>query len=120
MMELDTIFCGDALDVLRTLPDNSVHCCITSPPYYALRDYGMDGQIGREERPAQYVARLTEVFSEVRRVLLPSGTLWLNIADTYCGTGRTRRIQAAGTNRVYRLRSEWKMSKQRICRRKRL
>ena len=87
MMELDTIFCGDALDVLRTLPDSFVHCCITSPPYYALRDYGVDGQIGREERPAQYVARLTEVFSEVRRVLLPSGTLWLNIADTYCGTG---------------------------------
>ena len=87
MMELDTIFCGDALDVLRTLPDNFVHCCITSPPYYALRDYGVDGQIGREDTPAQYVARLTEVFSEVRRVLLPSGTLWLNIADTYCGTG---------------------------------
>ena len=87
MMELDTIFCGDALDVLRTLPDNFVHCCITSPPYYALRDYGVDGQIGRENTPAQYVARLTEVFSEVRRVLLPSGTLWLNIADTYCGTG---------------------------------
>ena len=65
----------------------SVHCCITSPPYYALRDYGVDGQIGREDTPAQYVARLTEVFSEVRRVLLPSGTLWLNIADTYCGTG---------------------------------
>ena len=81
-MELDTIFCGDALDVLRTLPDNFVHCCITSPPYYALRDYGMDGQIGSEDTPAQYVARLTEVFSEVRCVLLPSGTLWLNIADT--------------------------------------
>ena len=73
MMEIDTIFCGDALDVLRTLPDNFVHCCITSPPYYALRDYGVDGQIGREDTPAQYVARLTEVFSEVRRVLLPSG-----------------------------------------------
>ena len=87
MMELDTIFCGDALDVLRTLPDNSVHCCITSPPYYALRDYGVDGQIGREDTPTQYVARLTDVFSEVRRVLLPNGTLWLNIADTYCGTG---------------------------------
>lgn len=87
MMESDTIFCGDALDVLRTLPDNFVHCCITSPPYYALRDYGMDGQIGREDTPAQYVARLTEVFSEVRRVLRPNGTLWLNIADTYCGTG---------------------------------
>ena len=87
MMESDTIFCGDALDVLRTLPDNFVHCCITSPPYYALRDYGVDGQIGREDTPAQYVARLTEVFSEVRRVLRPNGTLWLNIADTYCGTG---------------------------------
>lgn len=87
MMEIDTIFCGDALEVLRTLPDNSVHCCITSPPYYALRDYGMDGQIGREDTPAQYVARLTEVFSEVWRVLRPNGTLWLNIADTYCGTG---------------------------------
>lgn len=52
MMEIDTIFRGDALDVLRTLPDNSVHCCITSPPYYALRDYGVDGQIGREDTPA--------------------------------------------------------------------
>ena len=87
MMELDTIFCGDALDVLRTLPDNFVHCCVTSPPYYALRDYGVDGQIGREDMPAQYIARLTDVFSEVRRVLRPDGTLWLNIADTYCGTG---------------------------------
>ena len=87
MMELDTIFCGDALDVLRTLPDDSVHCCITSPPYYALRDYGAEGQIGRENTPAQYVERLTEVFSEVRRVLRPNGTLWLNIADTYAGKG---------------------------------
>ena len=52
MMELDTIFCGDALDVLRTLPDNFVHCCITSPPCYALRDYGVDGQIRREDTPA--------------------------------------------------------------------
>lgn len=86
-METDRILCGDALNVLRTLPDNFLHCCITSPPYYALRDYGAEGQIGREDTPAQYVARLTEVFSEVRRVLLPSGTLWLNIADTYAGKG---------------------------------
>ena len=86
-METDRILCGDALEMLRTLPDNSVHCCITSPPYYALRDYGVDGQIGREDTPAQYVARLTDVFSEVRRVLRPSGTLWLNIADTYAGKG---------------------------------
>ena len=86
-METDRILCGDALEMLRTLPDNSVHCCVTSPPYYALRDYGVDGQIGREDTPAQSVARLTDVFSEVRRVLRPSGTLWLNIADTYAGKG---------------------------------
>ena len=89
-METDRILCGDALEMLRTLPDNSVHCCVTSPPYYALRDYGVDGQIGREDTPAQYVARLTDVFSEVRRVLRPSGTLWLNIADTYAGKGNQR------------------------------
>ncbi len=58
---------------------------MTSPPYYALRDYGIDGQIGREETPTQYISRLTEVFTEVRRVLRPDGTFWLNIADTYCG-----------------------------------
>ncbi len=86
-METDTVINGDALTVLRTLPDNSVNCCVTSPPYYALRDYGVDGQIGREETPTLYVARLTEIFREVRRVLMPDGTLWLNIADTYCGKG---------------------------------
>ena len=83
----DTIINGDCLAALKELPDDFVHCCVTSPPYYALRDYGMDGQIGREETPAQYVARLTEVFAEVRRVLRPDGTLWLNISDTYAGKG---------------------------------
>ena len=86
-MQADRIYCGDALTVLKTLPDNSVNCCITSPPYYALRDYGVDGQIGREETPALYVERLTSVFREVRRVLTPDGTVWLNIADTYAGKG---------------------------------
>ena len=84
-IELDTIYTGDALDVLRGLPDGSVNCCVTSPPYYALRDYGMDGQIGRESSPKEYVSRLTEVFAEVRRVLRPDGTLWLNLGDTYAG-----------------------------------
>ena len=83
----DTILNRDCLDALRELPDDSVHCCVTSPPYYALRDYGVEGQIGREETPAKYVARLTEVFAEVRRVLRPDGTFWLNIADTYAGKG---------------------------------
>lgn len=86
-MQADRIYCGDALTVLKILPDNSVNCCVTSPPYYALRDYGVDGQIGREETPALYVERLTSIFREVRRVLTPDGTLWLNIADTYAGKG---------------------------------
>ena len=87
MIQLDTIFTGDCLQVLKTLPDESVHCCVTSPPYYALRDYGMDGQIGRETTPKEYVSRLTDVFAEVRRILRSDGTLWLNISDTYAGKG---------------------------------
>ena len=93
MLPLDTIHCGDCLAVLKTLPDESVHCCVTSPPYYGLRDYGMDAQIGREDSPEEYIARLTAVFREVWRVLRRDGTLWLNIADSYCGTnskGSTR------------------------------
>ena len=86
-IQLDTIYIGDCLEVLKTLPEESVHCCVTSPPYYALRDYGMEEQIGREATPKEYISRLTEVFTEVRRVLRSDGTLWLNIADTYAGKG---------------------------------
>ena len=86
-MELDTILCGDSLNMLKALPESSVHCCVTSPPYYGLRDYGMDAQIGQEATPEEYISRLTAVFREVRRVLRPDGTLWVNIADSYCGTG---------------------------------
>lgn len=81
---IDVILQGDSLMVLKTLPSGSVHCCVTSPPYYALRDYGIEGQIGREDTPDEYIQRLVEVFREVRRVLRSDGTLWLNIADTYC------------------------------------
>ena len=62
---LDIIHTGDCLEILKTLPDDSVHCCVTSPPYYALRDYGMDAQIGRETTPKEYISRLTEVFTAV-------------------------------------------------------
>jgi DNA modification methylase len=79
---------GDALEVLRTLPDSSVDCCVTSPPYYGLRDYGVDGQIGLEETPEAYVGRLTEVFMEVYRMLKKNGTLWINIGDSYNGSGK--------------------------------
>lgn len=74
---------GDALDQLRTLPDESVQCCVTSPPYWGLRDYGVDGQIGLEPTPEAYVARIIPIFREVRRVLRNDGTLWLNLGDTY-------------------------------------
>ena len=87
MTGADVIYCGDSLQVLKTLPENSVDCCVTSPPYYGLRDYGADGQIGREAAPEEYINRLVSVFHEVKRVLSPQGTCWLNIADTYCGTG---------------------------------
>lgn len=81
------IYCGDALTVLKTLPDESVNMCVTSPPYYALRDYGVDGQIGLEDTPEEYIERLVDVFREVKRVLRDDGTLWVNIGDSYCGTG---------------------------------
>ena len=86
-MEIDKIYQGDCFEVLKTFEDNSIDCCVTSPPYYALRDYGVDGQIGLEETPEKYIERLTEVFMEVHRVLKPNGTLWLNIGDSYNGSG---------------------------------
>jgi DNA modification methylase len=76
---------GDCRDVLRTLADESVHCCVTSPPYFGLRDYGNAAQIGLEPTPAEFVAQLVEVFREVRRVLRDDGTLWLNLGDSYAG-----------------------------------
>lgn len=74
---------GDALATLKTLPAESVNCCITSPPYFGLRDYGVDGQIGLEPTPDAYIQRLVDVFREVRRVLRDDGTLWVNIGDSY-------------------------------------
>lgn len=81
---------GDALIELKKLPAESVDCCITSPPYYGLRDYGCDGQIGLESTIDEYIAKLTAVFHEVKRVLKADGTLWVNIADSYNGSGKGR------------------------------
>ena len=78
-----TLYCGDCLETLRTIPDVSVQCCVTSPPYFGLRDYGHADQIGLEQSPDEYVAKLVAVFREVRRVLKDDGTLWLNIGDSY-------------------------------------
>jgi DNA modification methylase len=85
---LNRVICGDCPGVLKTLPDQSVNCCITSPPYWGLRDYGVDGQLGLEKTPDEYVAHMVEVFREVRRVLRNDGTLWLNLGDSYAGGGR--------------------------------
>ena len=81
----ETILCGDAREKLQTLAAESIHTCITSPPYYNLRDYGIAGQIGMESTPEKYIARLVGVFREVRRVLRRDGTLWVNIGDSYRG-----------------------------------
>lgn len=82
-MNRATLICGDALEVLREQPAESVQCCVTSPPYWKLRDYGVAGQLGLEASPQEYVATLTSYLAEVYRVLRKDGTLWLNLGDTY-------------------------------------
>lgn len=86
---------GDCRTVLRTQPSGAVQTCVTSPPYYGLRDYGVAGQIGLEQTPAGYVAELVAVFAEVRRVLRDDGTLWLNLGDSYANVGRATRAPDA-------------------------
>jgi hypothetical protein len=82
------IIVADVLDGLAQLPDGSVDCVVTSPPYWGLRDYGTDGQIGMEHDPFDFIDRLVEVFREVRRVLAPHGTCWVNLGDTYASKAR--------------------------------
>lgn len=86
-MEINKIYKGDSFEVLKTFPDESIDCCITSPPYWGLRDYGVDGQLGLEKTPEEFVAKMVDVFREVRRVLKKEGTLWLNLGDSYVGGG---------------------------------
>lgn len=85
---MDRIIIGDALERLRELPDEIADVCVTSPPYYGLRDYGVDGQVGLEKTPEEYIDRLVQIFREVRRTLKRDGTLWIVIADSYAGSGR--------------------------------
>jgi DNA modification methylase len=80
---IDQIICGSNIDILKTLPDESVNCCITSPPYWALRDYGIEGQLGLEPTFHEYLDRLIAIFDEVKRVLRKDGTCWVVLGDTY-------------------------------------
>lgn len=103
------VLIGDCIASMQSLPDQSVHTCVTSPPYFGLRDYGMPGQIGLEETPEAFVARLVEVFREVRRVLRDDGTLWLNLGDSYAGSGAGQKGSEQGQQRgVVGSREKWK------------
>ncbi len=98
------VFPGDCLESMRGMPDASVNCCVTSPPYFGLRDYGVKGQIGLESTPEEFVANLVNIFREVRRVLKNDGTLWLVIGDSFNAAGRnghgSRENCKQGTNRA--------------------
>jgi len=97
MQRTHTILPGDTREILPTLPDQSVQCVVTSPPYWGLRDYGHDGQIGLEDTPETYVAKMVEVFREVRRVLRNDGTLWLNLGDCYASAPKGNKTPSYGS-----------------------
>lgn len=81
------VVCGDSLDILNGIPDDQIDMCITSPPYWGLRDYGVTGQLGLEKTPEEYIVKLCDIFDEVKRVLKKTGTCWVNLGDTYGGSG---------------------------------
>jgi DNA modification methylase len=93
------VFNGDVLETLKEIPDGVFRCCVTSPPYWGLRDYGIAGQLGLERTPDEYVERVVAVFAEVRRVLADDGTLWLNLGDSYNGSGAIGGVGKSHTNR---------------------
>lgn len=93
MLDIHT---GDCLEVLKTLPSESVQCCVTSPPYWGLRDYADARQIGKENTPEEFTQKMVEVFREVRRVLRDDGTLWLNLGDSYAAAGGDRKNGSQG------------------------
>jgi len=93
-----TVYKGDAKPILMKLPDDSVNCVVTSPPYWRLRDYKIKGQIGLEKTPKEYIKRIVGVFREVKRVLHPDGTLWLNMGDSYASGKGTCYNPGGGKN----------------------
>ena len=89
MAKVNTILQGDVIERLKDIEDNTIQCVVTSPPYWGLRDYGEDNQLGLEETPEEYVENMVKVFREVRRALKDDGTLWLNLGDSYSSGGRS-------------------------------
>ena len=101
---------GNCLDVLKKMPAKSIHTCVTSPPYWGLRDYGNDGQLGLEKTPKEFVDNLVKVFREVKRVLRDDGTLWLNLGDSYSSGGRT-----STTNQTVRGDKDYGVTRPAVC-----
>lgn len=106
IMELNKIYQGHCLDVLKTLPSESINTVVTSPPYWGLRDYGVEGQIGLESSVEEYVAALVLVFREVKRILKNNGTVWLNLGDAYAGSGKGRNADGKGNPGMNHMQSE--------------
>ena len=97
-MKYNKIIQGDTLKVLKTLPDEIINCCVTSPPYWSLRDYGVEGQLGLEKTFEEYINKLCNIFDEVKRVLRKDGTIWVNLGDSYNGN------KIGNTNGTYKNR----------------
>ena len=95
-LPINQVLLGDSIEVLKTLPDNSIDCCVTSPPYWNLRNYNVEGQIGNEPTMGEYVASIVAVFAEVRRALKPEGTCWVNLGDTYASAWSVNRRNVVG------------------------
>ena len=112
-LEINKIYQGDCKEVMKTFPDESINCCVTSPPYWGLRDYGCDNQLGLEKTPEEYVKNMVEVFKEVKRVLRKDGTLWLNLGDSYNTTPAGNKTWSGnvGAHKHYKLGSDPKRNK---------
>ena len=95
-LPINQVLLGDSIEILKSLPDNSIDCCVTSPPYWNLRDYLVSGQIGNEPTMGEYVASIVAVFAEVRRALKPEGTCWVNLGDTYASAWSVNRRNVVG------------------------
>ncbi len=101
-MKKSIIINGDTFSTLKQISDSYVDCCVTSPPYYGLRDYGVTGQIGLEQTVQEYLEKLVLVFREVRRVLKDDGTLWLNMGDSYAGSGKGRNNDGSVPDSIFK------------------
>ncbi len=109
-MKANHIYKGDSLSILKTLPDSSANCIVTSPPYFQLRDYGVKGQLGHEKTPEEFIENIVTVFHECKRVLRADGTLWLNIADTYSQAGKRKLPLPKGYKRKDMLCIPWRVA----------